>query len=80
MMKTDYCVKATNLSDGSINYFLNAMDVARHLGCTKQLVYQVLSDKDHFKQFKSAKGHKLEWVDMIDLVDKNLLKKLVKVL
>lgn len=79
-MKTDYCVKATSLSDGSINYYLNAMDVARHLGCTKQLVYQVLSDKEHFKQFKSAKGWKLEWIDMIELVDKNLQKKLVKVL
>ena len=79
-MKSDCFVKATCLSDGSINYYLNAMDVARHLGCTKQLVYQVLSDKEHFKQFKSAKGWKLEWVDMMELVDKNVLKKLVKVL
>lgn len=79
-MKTDYFVKATNLKDGSVNYYLNAIDVARHLGCSKQLVYQVLSDKEHFKHFKSAKNWKLEWIDAICLVDKNVQKKLVKVL
>lgn len=55
----------TNVETGEVDYALNQISVAEAIGCSKQLVSQVLSEKEHFKHFKTAKGWKLEYVDFI---------------
>lgn len=64
-MNKDCIIKMTNVETGEVDYALNQISVAEAIGCSKQLVSQVLSEKEHFKHFKTAKGWKLEYVDFI---------------
>lgn len=64
-MNKDCIIKMTNVETGEVDYALNQTSVAKAIGCSKQLVSQVLSEKEHFKHFKTAKGWKLEYVDFI---------------
>lgn len=64
-MKNDCIIKMTNVETGEVDYALNQVSVAQAIGCSKQLVSQVLSKNEQFKHFKTAKGWKLEYVDFI---------------
>lgn len=62
-------VRMINRKTGEISYAANGSEAARMLGCTKQFVYQVLSVKERFLSFKSAKGHLLEWAENEEVSD-----------
>ena len=42
-MKNNCIIKMTNIETGEIDYATNQVSVAQAIGCTKQLVSQVLS-------------------------------------
>ena len=56
----------TNVKTGEVCYALTQVACANAIGCTKQLVSQVLSKKEMFKYFKTARGWKLEYIDFIE--------------
>lgn len=66
----DCIVKMTNIKTGEIDYAINGKAAANFIGCSKQLVYQVLSDKPQFQYFHTAKGWKLELVDLSEITNK----------
>lgn len=51
-----YVIQAKNAIDGRIMYFDNGQDAADKLQCSRQLVSQVLSDKERNNHQHSAKG------------------------
>lgn len=53
---TKYVIQAKNAIDGRIVYFENGQDAADKLQCSRQLVSQVLSDKERNSHQHSAKG------------------------
>lgn len=67
-MKRDCAIMMTNVETGEVNYALTQVACANAIGCTKQLVSQVLSEKEMFKRFKTAKGWKLEYIDFLEHV------------
>ena len=73
-MKNNCIIKMTNIETGEIDYATNQVSVAQAIGCTKQLVSQVLSQTEQMKHFKTAKGWKLEYVDLIKYLDSNMTK------
>ena len=72
-MKRDKIIMMTNVETGEVDYALNQVACANAIGCTKQLVSQVLSKKEMFKYFKTAKGWKLEYIDFIEHVCSKIL-------
>ena len=56
----------TNVETGEVDYALTQVACAKAIGCSKQLVSQVLSQKEMFKYFKTAKGWKLEYIDFFE--------------
>ena len=65
-MKKDCIIMMTNVETGEVDYALNQASCANAIGCTKQLVSQVLSENPIFKHFKTAKGWKLEYIDFLE--------------
>ena len=53
---TNYVIQAKNATDGRIIYFENGQDAADKLKCSRQLVSQVLSDKERNSHQHSCKG------------------------
>ena len=53
---TKYVIQAKNAIDGRIIYFENGQDAADKLQCSRQLVSQVLSDKERNSHQHSCKG------------------------
>ena len=51
-----YVIQAKNAIDGRIVIFENGQEAADKLGCSRQLVSQVLSDKERNSHQHSAKG------------------------
>ena len=51
-----YVIQAKNAIDGRIIYFENGQDAADKLQCSRQLVSQVLSDKERNSHQHSCKG------------------------
>lgn len=51
-----YVIQAKNAIDGRIMYFENGQDAADKLECSRQLVSQVLSDKERNSHQHSCKG------------------------
>ena len=51
-----YVIQAKNATDGRIMYFDNGQDAADKLQCSRQLVSQVLSDKERNSHQHSCKG------------------------
>lgn len=57
LLKRTTLVKATSKTTGDIRLFTSAISAARRLGCSKNLVYEVLSESPNFSYYHSAK----EW-------------------
>ena len=51
-----YVIQAKNAIDGRIVYFENGQDASEFLNCSRQLISQVLSDKERNSHQHSAKG------------------------
>ena len=51
-----YVIQAKNAIDGRIVYFENGQDASEFLNCSRQLISQVLSDKERNFHQHSAKG------------------------
>lgn len=62
--KRSTIVKATSKATGEIRLFTTGISAARHLGCSKVLVYAVVSQSPNFKYYHSARGWSLELVDL----------------
>ena len=55
-MGKKYVIQAKNAIDGRIVYFENGQDASEFLNCSRQLISQVLSDKERNSHQHSAKG------------------------
>ena len=55
-MGKKYVIQAKNATDGRIVYFENGQDASEFLNCSRQLISQVLSDKERNSHQHSAKG------------------------
>lgn len=55
--------------DGTVEYSPSIAACAAWLGCSRQLVSQVLSKNPVFKSFKTAKGCKLSWCKFEDALE-----------
>ena len=53
---TNYVIQAKNAIDGRIMYFDNGQEASEFLNCSRQLISQVLSDKERNNHQHSAKG------------------------
>lgn len=61
-------IKSTDLETGEVDYYTNGYAASKALKCSHVLVYRVLNKSDYAK---TAKNHKLEWVDLKELLGKN---------
>ena len=57
---TKYVIQAKNANDGRIMYFENGQEASEFLNCSRQLISQVLSDKERNSHQHSAMGWMLE--------------------
>lgn len=51
-----YVIQAKNANDGRIMYFENGQEASEFLNCSRQLISQVLSDKERNSHQHSAMG------------------------
>ena len=51
-----YVIKAVNVQDHRVRYFENGQDASEFIKCSRQLISQVLSDKERNSHQHSAKG------------------------
>ena len=51
-----YVIKAVNVQDHRVRYFENGQDASEFINCSRQLISQVLSDKERNSHQHSAKG------------------------
>ena len=69
MKNKDKIIKITDLTTGEVDYALNILSAAKSLNCTRQFIHYVLSDLPQYSHFKTAKNKKLEWIDIMELVN-----------
>ena len=55
-MGKKYVIQAVNVQDHRVKYFENGQEASEFLNCSRQLISQVLSDKERNSHQHSAKG------------------------